>query len=301
VPYDYQQENYSNLLWLVEGSTSYLQYQLLLRGNLMTTDEFLTALAKRITSHMHKPGQASQSLAQASFDAWISEGGDYGNNHSVNIYSEGFLASWLLDFEILDKTKLAKSYRNVHNQLYQQYRLPRSYKEEDVLNIVEQVSGEDYQTWWQENIHGKTKIDFNLLLAKAGLKMSYAKVGNDKPSEQSKVWTGIKTKSSSHGLVITSVEKNSPAWQGGLTTEDVIVAVNGLRIIDKDLSSRLKDFQPKQSVTLTYFRRDKLQTSKIKLAAIAKNKLKIIPVAKVSSKQKAFFKAWTGIDFPKKK
>jgi len=301
VPYDYQQENYSNLLWLVEGSTSYLQYQLLLRGNLMTTGEFLTALAKRITSHIHKPGQASQSIAQASFDAWISEGGDYGNNHSVNIYSEGFLASWLLDFDILDKTDLAKSYRNVHNQLYQQYRLPLSYKEADVLKIVEQVSGEDYQTWWQENIHGKTKIDFNLLLAKAGLKMSYAKAENDKSSNQSKVWTGIKTKDGNHGLVITSVEKNSPAWHGGLTTEDVIVAVNGLRINDKDLSNRLNDFKPKQSVTLTYFRRDKLKTTTIKLAAIAKNKLKIIPLAKVSSDQKAFFKAWTGIDFPKKK
>jgi len=301
VPYDYQQENYSNLLWLVEGSTSYLQYQLLLRGNLMTTSEFFTALAKRITLHMHKPGQASQSIAQASFDAWISEGGDYGNNHSVNIYSEGFLASWLLDFDILDKTDLAKSYRNVHNQLYQQYRLPLGYKEADVLEIVEQVSGEKYQTWWQENIHGKTKIDFNRLLAKAGLKMSYAKAGNDKSGNKPKAWAGIKTTDGKHGLVITSLEKNSPAWHGGLTTGDVIVAVNGLRINDKDLSNRLNDFKPKQSVTFTYFRRDKLQTTTLKLAEIAKNKLKIIPLAKVSSDQKAFFKAWTGIDFPKNK
>ena len=135
VPYDYQQENYSNLLWLVEGSTSYLQYQLLLRGNLMTTDEFFSALAKRISAHRHKPGKEIQSVAQASFDAWISEGGDYGNNHSVNIYAEGFLASWLLDFDILTKTELSKSYRNAHNQLYQQHRLPNSYKEEDVLTI----------------------------------------------------------------------------------------------------------------------------------------------------------------------
>ena len=58
----------------------------------MTTTEFFESLAKRISSHQHKPGQASQSIAEASFDAWISEGGDYGNNHSVNIYSEGF---WL--------------------------------------------------------------------------------------------------------------------------------------------------------------------------------------------------------------
>ena len=301
VPYDYQQENYSNLLWLVEGSTSYLQYQLLLRGNLMTTDEFFAALAKRITAHGHKPGKVSQSVSQASFDAWISEGGDYGNNHSVNIYSEGFLASWLLDFDILTKTALSKSYRNAHNQLYQQHRLPKSYKEEDVLTILKHITGDDYQVWWQENIQGTTKIDFPLLLAKAGLKMSYAKSVKDKSSEQFKVWTGLKTKPGSHELIISSVENNSPAWHAGLTTEDVIVAVDGLRMVEGGLDNRLKDFTPKQTITITYFRRDKLATATLKLAAIAKNKLKIIPIAKVSTEQKAFFKAWTGVDFPEKK
>nr|WP_232771053.1 PDZ domain-containing protein [Colwellia sp. 75C3] len=301
VPYDYQQENYSNLLWLVEGSTSYFQYQLLLRGNLMTTDEFFTTLAERITSHSHKPGKKSQSVAEASFDAWISEGGDYGNNHSVNIYSEGFLASWLLDFDILTKTALAKSYRNAHNQLYQQHRLPKSYNEDDVLTILKQITGADYQVWWQENIQGTTEIDFSLLLAKAGLEMSYAKSDKDKLNNKSKVWTGLKTKQSTQGLIVSSVEKNSPAWHAGMTTEDVIVAIDGLRIVEKDLSNRLKDFKPKQSITITYFRRDKLTTTTLELDEIPKNKLKIIPIVKASIEQKALFKAWTGVDFPQNK
>ncbi|PKI16922.1 M61 family metallopeptidase [Colwellia sp. 12G3] len=301
VPYDYQQENYSNLLWLVEGSTSYLQYQLLLRGNLMTTDELFTTLAERITAHAHKPGKNSQSVAQASFDAWISEGGDYGNNHSVNIYAEGFLASWLLDFDILTKTALVKSYRNAHNQLYQQHRLPKSYNEVDILNILKQVTGADYQVWWQDNIQGTKEIDFALLLAKAGLEMSYAKSTKDKSSKQSKVWTGLKTKPGIHGLVVSSVEKDSPAWHAGLTIEDSIVAIDGLRMVEKDLVNRLKDFKANQTISITYFRRDKLTTTTLELAEIAQNELKIIPITKASPEQKAFFKAWTGVDFPQKK
>lgn len=301
VPYDYQQENYSNLLWLVEGSTSYLQYQLLLRGNLMTTDEFFSALAKRISAHRHKPGKEIQSVAQASFDAWISEGGDYGNNHSVNIYAEGFLASWLLDFDILTKTELSKSYRNAHNQLYQQHRLPNSYKEEDVLTILKVLTGDDYQAWWQENIRGTAKIDFSLLLEKAGLKMTYAKSEKDKLSEQSKAWTGLKVKVENHDIIVSSVERNSPAWQAGLTTEDIIVAIDGLRLADNELENRLQDFKPKQTITISYFRRDQLKTATVKLAATAKNKLKIIPMAKASTGQRAFFKAWTGVDFPEDK
>ena len=300
VPYDYQQENCSNLLWLVEGSTSYLQYQLLLRGNLITTDEFLAALAKRITAHNHKPGQTSQSVAQASFDAWISEGGDYGNNHSVNIYAEGFLTSWLLDFDILTKTKLWKSYRNAHNQLYQQHRLPKSYNEADVLTILNEITGENYQSWWLENVHGSAKIDFTKLLAKAGLEMSYVKNKDDKSSKKTVAWTGIKTKNTNNGLVISGVEKASPAWLAGLTTEDVIVAVDGLRMIDKDFSTCLKNFKPNETISISYFRRDKLTTTMIKLGTIPKNKLKIIASLKATSAQKALFKAWTGMNFPEK-
>jgi predicted metalloprotease with PDZ domain len=267
----------------------------------MTTDEFFSALAKRISAHRHKPGKEIQSVAQASFDAWISEGGDYGNNHSVNIYAEGFLASWLLDFDILTKTELSKSYRNAHNQLYQQHRLPNSYKEEDVLTILKVITGDDYQAWWQENIRGTAKIDFSLLLEKAGLKMTYAKSEKDKLSEQSKAWTGLKVKVENHDIIVSSVERNSPAWQAGLTTADIIVAIDGLRLADNELENRLQDFKPKQTITISYFRRDQLKTVTVKLAAMAKNKLKIIPMAKASTGQRAFFKAWTGVDFPEGK
>ena len=179
--------------------------------------------------------------------------------------------------------------------------LPKSYKEEDVLNILKQITGEDYQVWWQENIQSTTAIDFSLLLAKAGLEMSYGKSDDDKSSTKYKVWTGLKTKANTYGLTVSSVEKNSPAWHAAMTTGDVIVAIDGLRMAEKELDNRLKDFKPKQNITITYFRRDKLTTTSLELAEIPKNKLKIIPMAKVSTKQKAFFKAWTGVDFPQKK
>jgi predicted metalloprotease with PDZ domain len=296
VPYDYQQENYSTLLWLSEGSTSYLQNQLLLRGDLMSSKEFLESLAKRITGYNHKPGRQSQTVAEASFDKWLEEGGDYDKNHSVNIYSEGFLVSWLLDFSIIEKTKLEKSYRDVHNILYQDYKIPKSFDEADLVAILKKLTGEDYQDWWQENVHGYAKVDFDKLLAKAGLTLSYADV--DEEDSKDKAWMGIKTRESSNGLQITMVEKNSPAWQAGLMLDDIIVAFDGLRMVDKDLTKRLENFKPKDELNVTFFRRDQLFTRLVTLGAIPKAKLKIVPVEQVSEEQKAFFKQWTGIDFP---
>jgi len=295
VPYDYQQENYSTLLWLSEGSTSYLQNQLLLRGDLMSSKEFLESIAKRITGYLHKPGRGSQTVAQASFNKWQEEGGDYDNNHSVNIYSEGFLVSWLLDFSIMDKTALKKSYRDVHNTLYQNYKIPKSFDENDLLTVLENTTNKDYQGWWQDNVHGYAKVDFNVLLAKAGLTMSYG----EKDKLKQIAWTGIKTKKVTSGLEITRVEKKSPAWQAGLTLGDIIVAVNDLRMVGKDLTTRLKDFKPKDKISVTFFRRDELVTRMISLGEVPKNKLKVVPLKEASDEQKAFFKHWTGLDFPK--
>jgi predicted metalloprotease with PDZ domain len=250
----------------------------------------------------------SQTVAQAGFDAWISEGGDYGNNHSVNIYSEGFLVSWLLDFELLARSELTKNYRDVHNHLSQQFRLTKGYNELDILAILQNLTGESYHAWWQKNVHGVISVDFKLLLAQAGLAMSYQKsaVSNNRSDENidkddeltMKAWTGINTQVSSGGLKVISVEKDSPGWHAGLTLGDTLIAVDGLRIIDKELSTRLENFKENQTIDVTLFRRDELMTKKLTLVAIAKNKLTIVPISGASKQQKAFFKQWTGLDFP---
>ncbi|GLX86781.1 peptidase M61 [Thalassotalea loyana] len=293
VPYDYQHENYSNLLWLSEGSTSYFQNQLLVRADIMTAQEFLTDLAKRVNGYLRKPGRDSQSIAHASFDKWIDQGGDYGKNHSVNIYSEGYLTSWLLDFALIEDTGMKKSYRDVHSALYQDFRLPKSFNDQDVLNILENITGESYASWWQQNVEGTPEPDFDKLLKKAGLKITY---GNDK---RSNAWTGIATKAVQSGLKITAVEKNSPAWQAGFTLDDIIIAIDGLRMADTSLTKRLKNFQPEQEVEISFFRRDQLMHKTIKLGALPNGILKIVPVSKPSKRQKKFFKTWTGIALPK--
>jgi len=294
VPYDYQQENYTSLLWLAEGSTSYLQSQLLMRGELMTSKEYLTELAKRITGYLHKPGRNSQTVAQASFDNWISEGGDYAQNNSVNIYSEGFLVSWMLDFDILSATQLEKSYRDVHHLLYKNFALPHAYTENDVKSVIKEVSGVDHSQWWQKNVRGYAKPNFDKLLLKAGLKMSYGE------KEKSKAWSGIHTKKQHNGLEITGIEKNSPAWSAGLSLNDIIIAVNGLRIIGNDLKTRLANFKANTKIEVTLFRRDQLMKKTLTLSEIPKAALKIKAVESPSDEQKDFFKAWTGLDFPKK-
>jgi predicted metalloprotease with PDZ domain len=165
----------------------------------------------------------------------------------------------MLDFDILEKTKLTKSYRNVHNMLYQEYRIPKTFNDNDVKDVLKKVTGEDYSAWWATNVDGFAKPDFDKLLAKAGLEIGYGK-------EDKKVaWTGLSTQPHASGLLVTSVEKGSPAWNAGFTTDDIIIAVDGLRIADKNLTKRLANFSPNMKVSFTAFRRDELMDREIKL------------------------------------
>ncbi|WP_199612060.1 M61 family metallopeptidase [Flocculibacter collagenilyticus] len=295
VPYDYIAPNYSELLWISEGSTSYFQDQLLLRAEIMQPKEFFKKLAKRIERHMQTPGKEAQTVAQASFDSWINMRGDHGRNFSTNIYSEGFLVSWLLDFNLLKETDLKASYRDVHSELYKKYKTPHGFTKADVLNILNGLTGESYQAWWTKNVEGPLNINFESLLAQAGLKMHYGKKAKDT------AYTGISTKNVNGFSTVTMVKKDSPAWKAGLTSDDVIIAVDGLKLAGGDFKKRIKDFNKHEQVSLTYFRNDELRKATIKLETVKDKPLSVDVIENPTEQQKATFKAWLGIDYPEKK
>ncbi|MFB2727972.1 M61 family metallopeptidase [Shewanella mangrovisoli] len=292
VPYDYQHENMTELLWIAEGSTSYFQGQLLLRAGVMTPKEFLEDLAKRIEKSELTPGREIQSVAEASLGEWSSTGGDYAINHSVNIYSEGYLASLALDFSLLTDSKLAYSYRDVHRKLYQDYRVPKGYTVSDVKQILKDLSGKDYGPWWQSHVNSPLSLEFSSLLSQTGLVMSYGKDSKAEP------FTGM-TLSSEHGsLVLSQVLRNGPAWQAGIVAGDEILAINGLKVTAQGFDKRIKDFKVGDKVEITLFNNDKIKQVALTLGEKQSGKLVLKGDAKATKQQKAFFKAWLGIDWP---
>jgi len=116
--YDYTQENYSDLLWITEGSTSYFDDLLLVRAGLLSAKEFLEKLSKEINTYQERPGRKVMSANQSSFDTWIGATGDRANNSSVNIYSKGSILSLLMDIELLKSTDANKGYAQLHKFLY---------------------------------------------------------------------------------------------------------------------------------------------------------------------------------------
>ncbi|RJY17568.1 M61 family peptidase [Parashewanella spongiae] len=288
--YDYQHETVTDLLWLAEGSTSYFQNQLLLSGGIMKPKEFFEDLAKRVNANQKKPGKIVQSVKEASTGKWAARGGDYAHNNSVNIYSEGYMASLALDFSILQQTKLDKSYRDVHRNLYRDYKLPKGYTADDIKAIATKLTGESYDDWWQQHIESPLTIDFDELLAHAGLKVN--------TGDKQKVDAGMSLDGRHNSLKLGRVQKGGPAWSAGIVFGDEIVAINGLKVTAKGFKKRLEDFKAGDKLEITLFSDDQLKTVTLTLAEQAKDKLKITAVKSPSKQQKAFLEAWLGIDWP---
>jgi predicted metalloprotease with PDZ domain len=100
--YDYTQENYTQLLWFFEGFTSYYDDLVLRRAGLIDNAIYIKLLSKTIAQVQQTPGRHLQSVAQASFDAWVKYYRQDENtpNATVSYYTKGALVALCLDLSL---------------------------------------------------------------------------------------------------------------------------------------------------------------------------------------------------------
>ncbi|NTU78187.1 MAG: M61 family metallopeptidase, partial [Chloroflexales bacterium] len=124
-PFNYRAENYTRLLWLMEGATSYYDELLLVRAGLMRPERFFEILADEIVKLQSQPGRHLQSVEQSSFDAWIKlyRPDEYSANSSISYYLKGSLVCMLLDMKIRAATGGARSLDDVMRLLFARYPL----------------------------------------------------------------------------------------------------------------------------------------------------------------------------------
>jgi predicted metalloprotease with PDZ domain len=106
VDYDFTQENYTRLLWLFEGFTSYYDDLMLFRAQVISKRQYLKALESTINQVLRNPSRHVQSLADASFDAWIKyyRQDENAANALVSYYAKGAVVALCIDLLIRKET-----------------------------------------------------------------------------------------------------------------------------------------------------------------------------------------------------
>jgi len=102
VRYNYAQENYTQLLWLFEGFTSYYDDLLLRRAGRIDDAGYLRLVNKTINQVLQAPGRLVQSVADASFDAWVKyyRQDEQTANTTISYYTKGAMVALCFDLTL---------------------------------------------------------------------------------------------------------------------------------------------------------------------------------------------------------
>ncbi|MDH6057911.1 M61 family metallopeptidase [Umezakia ovalisporum] len=288
--FDYEQENYTPSLWFCEGTTSYYDLLIPLRAGIYDAKSYLNHLNKEITRFLTTPGRKVQPLAESSFDAWIKlyRPDANSNNSQMSYYLKGEMVSFLLDLLIRARHGNQRSLDDVMRQMWRKFGQPEiGYTPEQLQEVIESVAGVDLTDFFELYVNGTEELPFNNYLEPFGLHLV--------AEREEEPYMGIKAKTEHGRELIKSVETGSPAQLAGIDAGDELLAIEGIRLTAHQLSDRLKDYQPKDTIEVTVFHQDELRTYSVTLEAPRPTKFQILPLHNLDTSQKENGAGWLGV------
>lgn len=288
-PFDYENENYTKLLWVAEGMTSYYESVLLRRAGLITDRDFLDGKAGMIEQLQARPGRFETSLEEASMDAWIKYYRQDENsvNNQISYYDKGDIVSMMLDVTIRTASGGAKSMDDVLRHLYNEhYKKGKNYTPEDLQRICEMMAGKSLDDFFSKYVRGEAEIDYDSIMKGIGVRTNVSEPGKNR------AYIGADLAEEAGRLTIRSVPADTPAYEQGLNTGDQIVAIDGYRASQTFMQSYLGEKKPNEKVRLTIFRFDKIREVTFTLGGNLRKDYSFSPVENPTAEQSRLYQGY---------
>jgi predicted metalloprotease with PDZ domain len=257
-PFNYDGENYTPLLWIMEGFTSYYDELILQRSGDYSKDTYLRKMAGTATRVENQPGNKVLPVAESSLDAWVKlyRPNENSYNTTISYYSKGSLVAMILDLEIINSTNAEKSLDDVLIYLYKEYyeKKGRGFTPEEARTAIEHVAGKKLDEIFDRYINGTETIDYAKYFGYAGLNVVDANASKNKAS------FGVFTKKEDGKLIVSTVVRNTTAYEGKISVNDEIIAINGMRVTKSSLSSVFDMFAVGEEIEVLVSRDGLLRT-----------------------------------------
>ena len=209
--YDYSQENYTQLLWFFEGFTSYYDDLLLRRAGLIDDATYLKLLAKATNQVLQTPGRSVQTVAQASFDAWVKYYRQDENtpNATVSYYTKGSLVALCLDLTLRREGKTTLD--DVMRALWKRC-AGGPMTEADLRAELASLAGRSFDNELDQWVHSTAELPLAELLAAHGVAL--------KPEQpQLAQRLGLRV-TENHTVQLKTVLRGGPAEKAGMAAGD---------------------------------------------------------------------------------
>jgi len=209
--FDYSQENYTPQLWFFEGFTSYYDDLLLRRAGLIDDATYLRLLNKTINQVLQTPGRQVQTVAQASFDAWVKYYRQDENtpNATVSYYTKGALVALCLDLTLRSEGRTTLDV--VMRALFTRCK-GGPMQEVDLREVLLTLAGRSFDAELDHWVHSTDELPLQSLLEHHGITV------HDDPAQLAQR-LGLRVTESA-GIVVKSVLRGSAAEQAGFCAND---------------------------------------------------------------------------------
>jgi predicted metalloprotease with PDZ domain len=264
VSYDLERENYTRLLWIFEGFTSYSDDLMLARAGVLDEAGYLKVLSGTVSNVLRTPGRLLQSVAESSFDAWTRyyRQDENSPNAIVSYYAKGALVALALDLAIRARSAGRRSLDDVMRLAWQRYGRPfyeqpaaarEGLAEDGFAALLTEATGLRLDRQIREWAEGTADLPLAALLRPLGLKLDL------RAGDHVGATLGARLALREGLLQFVHVLGGGAAHAAGLSAGDALVAIDGLRVADERALKALLERRPEGArLRLHAFRRDEL-------------------------------------------
>ncbi|AXQ22973.1 M61 family peptidase [Acinetobacter wuhouensis] len=275
--YDLNKESLTSLLWIFEGFTSYYDDLILLRSGVISQDSYLKLLKGQIDRYLQNPGRFIQTVSESSFDAWIKfyRQDENSNNAGTSYYNKGCLVALCLDLGLRLR---GSSLDALMRRLYENTQNGIQVNERTIVELCNELTGDNWIEQVNHLINTTDELPLDQLFPEFGL--SYT-LKNEKTLP-----FGLKITEKPEGVLVQQANREGVGAKAGLSANDVIIAIDGLKASEKLLAKYAKQ---QGTYTVHAFRRDEfiqfeLQGGEVQLTTV---ELKVEDQAKAEKWLKA--------------
>ena len=278
-PYNVHQENYTKLLWWFEGVTSYYDDLVLYRTGIIDQAQYLNIIVENLNNVYKFSGVTQQSVANSSLTSWVKyyRQDENSPNSIVSYYVKGSLVALCLDLLLRSKSQF--SLDSVMFHLFKLWQAnPIGVAEDEFPALIQAATGVDLAEFIQQATETTEMLPYVELLAQFGLDLTTRLAKNHQDSGKFNLSTasavslalgdlGAKLEKQALGYVVKNVYADTPAERAGLAANDLIIALNQVKLTN--LEKQLGFIQTGESIELTLFRQERLLTLNIGLSSCA--------------------------------
>ena len=223
--------------WFSAGFTQYYSRVVSARLGFAAETDFLGDLERTWEAYLSRQGQRS-----------IHEAGEDKSANRELVYDGGSLIAAALDLQIRNLTQNRRSLDDVMRRMYREFGLTgRAYMMRDVIRIVSQITGEDFEPFFRKYVMGTERLPLEVYLKDAGMDIEI-EYGKRLPSLRYIVHEMLQIKSiggpPGEGMFI----HRSPQYQD----DDELIGINGTPVKTfGDIRSVTKDWKSGEVVELT--------------------------------------------------